>query len=61
MADSTRVQGTILATWVLAVVTVCLRFTARRLSKAGIWYDDWLILPAIVGIPFTINLRISLR
>lgn len=45
----TFTQGTTLATWMLAIITVCLRFFARRLAKAGLWYDDWLVIPATVS------------
>lgn len=43
-------RGIIISTWAIALVAVCLRFLARRLSKAGLWYDDWLMLPATVSI-----------
>ena len=49
--ESAQIKGSIVATWALAVIAVCLRFTARRLSKAGFWYDDWLMVPATVSIP----------
>ena len=49
--ENTQIKGSITATWALAVIAVCLRFIARRLSKAGFWYDDWFIVPAIVSIP----------
>ena len=42
--------GSIIATWLIALIAVCLRFLARRLSKAGLWYDDWLVIPAAVRI-----------
>ena len=58
-ADSTNenalIKGTIIATWALAVIAVCLRFVARGLSKARFWYDDWLVLPATVSIPHIKN------
>lgn len=50
MSELARIQGSIIATWVLAVIIVCLRFFARRISNAGLWYDDWLIVPATVRI-----------
>lgn len=50
MSGVINIQGSIIATWALALVSVCLRFIARRLSKAGFWYDDWLIVPATVSI-----------
>lgn len=51
MSENTRIGGSILATWTLTLITVCLRYFARTLSKAGFWYDDWLIVPATVSIP----------
>ncbi|KAM0799244.1 hypothetical protein BDR22DRAFT_324926 [Usnea florida] len=41
-------QGFTVATCTLALTASCLRFTARRLSNAGLWYDDWLIVPAML-------------
>lgn len=49
------IKGSIMATWALGVIAVCLRFLARRLSKARLWYDDWLTLPATVSIPLVHN------
>lgn len=43
------IRGSILAVWFYALLGLCLRFLARRLSKAGFWYDDWLLIPAIVS------------
>ena len=43
------IRGSVLALWFYAVLGLCLRFLARRLSKAGFWYDDWLLIPAIVS------------
>ncbi|KAM0799831.1 hypothetical protein BDR22DRAFT_822202 [Usnea florida] len=43
-----RLGGSIIATWLIALIAVCLRFLARRLSKAALWYDDWLIIPAVL-------------
>ena len=37
------------STLVIAALLVTLRFTSRRLSKAGLWWDDWIQLPAIVS------------
>ena len=50
------IQGSTSATWALAFIAVMLRFTARRLSKAGFWYDDWTIIPALVGFESPIYL-----
>lgn len=33
---------------VLSTLVVILRFVARRVAKAGLWWDDWLIVPALV-------------
>lgn len=43
-----EIIGSIIATWVFAVIAVALRFFARRVSRAGFWWDDWLMLPALV-------------
>lgn len=40
----------IIATWAIALTTVCLRYLTRRLSNVGLWYDDWLMIPATVSI-----------
>lgn len=52
--ELTSLGGSIIATWAIALIAVCLRFLARRLSKAGLWYDDWLMIPATVSIPHMI-------
>ena len=49
------IRGAILAVWIYALCTLCLRFLARRRSKAGFWYDDWLLIPAIVSIDISIS------
>ena len=49
--ELTSLRFTIIATWATALVAVYLRFLARRLSKAGLWYDDWLMIPATVSHP----------
>ncbi|KAM0798769.1 hypothetical protein BDR22DRAFT_934515 [Usnea florida] len=46
---SAQIKSIIITFFALAVIAVCLRFTARRLSKAGFWYDDWLIVPATLS------------
>lgn len=53
--ENTRIRGSIIGTWALALIAVCLRFFARRRSKAGFWYDDWLMVPATVSRPKEIN------
>ena len=54
--ELTGLRTTIITTWAMALVAVCLRFLARRLSKAGLWYDDWLMIPATVSTPYMIIL-----
>ncbi len=34
---------------VLEITAVAVRFLSRYLSKAGFWWDDWLILAGLVG------------
>ncbi len=43
-----RILGVNIATFILAVIAISLRFTARRLTRLPYWWDDWLMLPAIV-------------
>lgn len=52
--ENTRIRGTIIAIWALVIIIVCLRFLARRLSKAGLWYDDWLVVAATVSTPYKV-------
>jgi hypothetical protein len=33
----------------LATIAVVLRFLARILTKASLWWDDWAVLTALVG------------
>ncbi|KAM5350699.1 hypothetical protein ACJ41O_007204 [Fusarium nematophilum] len=33
-------------TWVLGIITVILRVTGRKISRNGLWWDDWLIIAA---------------
>lgn len=37
------------ATVVPAILAVTLRFTARYVSRAGFWWDDYTLLVALVG------------
>ncbi|PYH90482.1 hypothetical protein BO71DRAFT_433807 [Aspergillus ellipticus CBS 707.79] len=43
-----EITAAIFTTWTLAVIAVGLRFAARLLSKASLWWDDWLILPSLI-------------
>jgi len=49
-----RVQGSIIAMWALALLACTLRWISRKISKSGLWYDDWLIIPALVSIPLRV-------
>jgi hypothetical protein len=42
-------------TVVPATLAVTLRFTARYVSRAGFWWDDYTILVALVSDPRTPN------
>ena len=44
-----RMLGVNIATFCLAVIAIVLRFIARRLTRTALWWDDWLMLPAIVS------------
>ena len=51
MSEIIKLRGPEIGTWALALMTVCLRFIARQLSKEKFWYDDCLILLATVSHP----------
>jgi hypothetical protein len=36
------------STWVLGAITVGLRVLVRKLTKNGLWLDDWLIIASLV-------------
>ena len=40
--------GVLITLIALSIIIVALRFLTRRLSGAGYWWDDWLILAALV-------------
>ena len=40
--------GAIISTYCLAIITLVLRIIARTISKAGLWYDDWLVIAGAV-------------
>ncbi|KAL0939750.1 uncharacterized protein CTRU02_206360 [Colletotrichum truncatum] len=42
----------------LGLLAVVLRFVSRRISRAGIWYDDWLALFALTSVGVFIGLMI---
>ena len=33
----------------ISAISVALRFLSRMVSKAGLWWDDWTMLAAMVG------------
>ena len=35
---------------VATTVVVTLRFISRKIAQAGLWWDDWMILAALVRI-----------
>lgn len=43
------VIGASVATWILAVFAVLLRIISRRIKGLDLWYDDWLVVAALVG------------
>ena len=46
---------------VLATVTVCLRFVARRLVKGSFWADDyWIVVSLVVMFGFLADCGISM-
>ena len=45
---SPRVVAVSVVLIVITAVTVTLRFVSRWVSKAGMWWDDWMILAAMV-------------
>ena len=44
---------------VLAAAAVGLRFICRKMSRASLWWDDWLILPACVSVSWACSCRRS--
>lgn len=51
--EGPQLDAITIAVFTLAVVAVTLRFLARVLIKAPIWWDDFLILVALVRIPYS--------
>lgn len=54
-----RILGVNIATFTLAVAAISLRFTARRLTHLPFWWDDWLMLPAIVCLTQYFNFLVN--
>ncbi|CAH0003447.1 unnamed protein product [Clonostachys byssicola] len=42
------VIGASVATWLLAVFAVLLRIISRRIKGLNLWYDDWLVVAALI-------------
>ena len=47
-SQSSRIIGTCVTLIVISTIVVALRFVARHLSRAGLWWDDWTILAALI-------------
>ena len=47
--DPKAIDGPAIAVCVLASVAFCLRIASRLMSRAGLWWDDFLLLPAFVS------------
>lgn len=41
-------EGAVSATWALATIALFLRYFCRRISKAGLWWDDYLMIPGYI-------------
>ena len=49
MADTpTTMYGIAVSMTMLALGAILLRFYARYIMKAGYWWDDWMMIPAMV-------------
>ncbi len=44
-----KVDSIAITAFTLAALAVLLRFLARIHTKAGLWWDDWAVLTALVG------------
>ncbi|CAH0046963.1 unnamed protein product [Clonostachys solani] len=42
------VIGASVATWILAVFAVLLRIISRKIKGLNLWYDDWLVVAALI-------------
>ena len=47
--QTAKVLGTFITFDILAAIVVILRFVSRRIAHANLWWDDWLMLPAVVS------------
>ena len=43
-----NILGANITFMIISTLTVSLRFVARHLSGAGLWWDDWMILAALI-------------
>ena len=46
--DAPKIIAVSVVLIILSTAAVVLRFISRMLSKAGLWWDDWLIVAALV-------------
>ena len=54
-----RVIATSIVLMILASLAVVLRFIARHLSRAGLWWDDWTVLAALVRPFASMRVRVE--
>lgn len=46
--------GTAVSTYILACIAVVLRVYCRKVKGVNLWYDDWSVIAALVGIDLRI-------
>ena len=44
------ILGAIVSTYCISILAVGFRTAARKISKAGLWIDDWLMYVGIVTL-----------
>jgi hypothetical protein len=55
-----RLDGAVIATYILVMLVVPLRFLCRKVGKSGFWADDWLAMASLVfanAIFYTVMIR----
>ena len=57
-SDPDTIGGPSIAICVLTTLAYSLRLASRTMSKAGVWWDDYLLLPASVHAPKTDDYRL---
>ena len=48
--EMNAIRTTAILMWIVGLLVLALRFASRRISKAGFWWDDWLLVPAVVRL-----------